>query len=348
MKKHAHFYAIGAAPIDENEGTIRLVSLIRLGNAEGHFDDKGRQEVVDELTLKQVYAYCKSAGTIKVKADHGSGVFSTIGWVDDFSLTDEQVLANFHVYETEESRSKLFEIAKKNPDHMGLSLEFEGKNSVKGDKTFARCEKILAVALVSDPAANKSLFSANPTEQDDQQTNQQNKDMADNEQTPSAEDRIQELTKKFEEYTQAMEARFQKLENPEVVGDDDGDADADKPKETPATDPAEQPDKDSAGKTYVNPDAEIDDEETKKIEMAAQRGAEKAVKIFAASIGVNLAKPGTGGSTTQVKTYQDIINDEAKNFDNNKVAAEAHILRNLGTHPEWKKAYEAHRPVKTS
>lgn len=50
----AHFFKIGAGPtVDEEAGVIRAVSLMALGNAEGHYDKKGRQVVVDGTTASR-------------------------------------------------------------------------------------------------------------------------------------------------------------------------------------------------------------------------------------------------------------------------------------------------------
>jgi hypothetical protein len=331
VEKHCHYYSLQTPSVNEGDGVINGVSLIKTGNADGHFDRKGRQEVVDETTLQQVFAHCKQLGSVKVKADHGSGVFSTIGWVDNFGLTNDKVLGDFHIYENEPQRARLLEIASKNPSHMGMSLEFEGEDEPNGDQAFSRCERILAVALVSDPAANSSLFSIpektiTPMEPTTDEPTA----------TPSLDDlieQVQEMRCKYEELSNKMQA----LEVPVTP-----------PEEVPApiaVDPELDPAKSDPEKTYENADEAIDTEKVKIAEM----GALRAVKLLSAQLGItSLGRPGSGGTAPKIKTYSEIVESETARFDGNKVKAEAFVLSKIGSNPEWKKAYESHRQIKHS
>ena len=157
-----HFFSAipGEARVDEPNRVIRRVSLISEGDAKGHKDDEGRQVIVDQTCLDQIFQYCQSVGSVKVKVDHGSGVFSTAGYVDSFSREPERVTGNLHIYETEDEAPRIFEIARTNPRHMGISLEFLGDDEIAGKKVLARCSEVMTAALVSDPAANRSLFFA--------------------------------------------------------------------------------------------------------------------------------------------------------------------------------------------
>ena len=145
--------------VDVASGTIRKVSLISLGEARGHKDEKGRKVFVDETTLEQVFAFCRQEGTIKVKTDHGSGVLSTIGYLDSFSQEPTRVVGNLHIYDAEPDAPRIFEIAAKNPTHLGISLEFTGLDEVDDRRCLARCDEVITAALVSDAAANKSLYT---------------------------------------------------------------------------------------------------------------------------------------------------------------------------------------------
>ena len=144
--------------VDAASGTIRKVSLISLGEARGHKDEKGRKLFVDETTLEQVFAFCRQEGTIKVKTDHGSGVLCTIGYLDSFSQEPTRVVGNLHIYDSEPDAPRIFEIAAKNPTHLGISLEFTGLDEVDDRRCLARCDEVITAALVSDAAANKSLY----------------------------------------------------------------------------------------------------------------------------------------------------------------------------------------------
>lgn len=146
--------------IDEAKSTIKGVSLISLGEARGHTSNlTGAKIMVDGTTLTQVFECCQNEHTVKVKLDHGSGVLSTIGYVDNFELETNRVTADLHIYDSEPEAPRLFEIAEKNPAHMGISLEFLGLDEERMDgNCYARCSEVLTAALVSDPAANKTLF----------------------------------------------------------------------------------------------------------------------------------------------------------------------------------------------
>lgn len=333
-----HFYIIGKGPvIDESEGVIKGVSLIQKGDAEGHFDKKGRQEVVDDTTLMQVFTYCREVESIKVKADHGSGVFSTIGYVDNFALTPSKVTGDFHIYESEPQRPRLFEIARKNPEHMGMSLEFEGKDEADGNKSFSRCERVLAVALVSDPAANKSLFSREEAKPTTTMDENENKD--DELTVESLAKKYDELSKKFEDY---VAETSKKLENEEPDGDESHEEpDGDEAVEVVATDPTKEPAGSDPEKTYSR----------KEVDAIANAAAEKVIKKFASQVGITkLGKPGPAPTEhAKTKHFEEFVAEKANElFKGDQVAARAHILTNFAKYPEARKAYEASRPVKHS
>jgi len=336
-----HYFKLGAGPtIDETSGTIRAVSLMELGNAEGHFDKKGRQMIVDETTLRQVYEFCVKNGNLKVKADHGSGVMATIGWADNFALTANKVTADFHIYETEPQRPRIIEMARKNPDHLGMSLEFNGEDEVKGDHCLARCDAVFATALVSDPAANKSLFSAIPETKD---TN-----------TTMDKAQYEELSKKIDDLKTTNEAqadlikKFAKKFEDEEKDDKELESDEDKKE-------LEDGDEDKK-ELDENPDADKDDEETKKKEMsallesAATKGAEAAIKAFSSKLGITALKAGPAPEKkVSEKHFEEHVADLAiKEFDGDQGKARVKILTNFAKFPEAKKAYEAQRSVKTA
>lgn len=329
--KH-YFTALDTPSVDAENGIIRAVSLMSAGEAKGHFDDKGRQVIVDETTLEQIFKQCKKMGSVKVKADHGSGVFEIVGWADNFALTGEKVLADVHLYESEPNRPRLLEIAEKNPTHMGISMEFTGVDKARGTVCLSRCDEVIAAAIVDDPAANSSLFSAIPPEPETTENMEP-------ETTPGTPDKYEELSKRFEDLTNKFEEFAKKFENPNEDGDEH---------EMPvvvATDPEDEPSKTDPEKTYQNPDAAIDDEETKKIEMAAER----VFKKYAATLGITpLGKPGNGGSVPKVKTYSEIVDDETRNFDGDRAKAEAFVLSKIGKDETIRKAYAAHRQIKSA
>ena len=311
--------------IDAENGIIRKCSLIKVGAADGHFDKEGRQETVDEKTLVQVFEYCQKAESIKVKLDHGSGVLSTVGYVKNFSIENGKVVGDFHIYETADEKNRILEVAAKNPHHMGMSLEFEGKDEVSGDKSFSRCSRVLTVALVSDPAANTSLFSAIKTET---QTNTTNMEDTTETKEVSLEDRVNELSKKFEDFATKFAKKFEDGEKEVEI-------------EIPATSADDEP-------APMNPNIEEDD--TKKIEYAAKKGAEEAIKQFTAKFGATvLSKAGSPTAPQKEKHFEEHVTDIAlKEFSGDTTKARAAILTNKAKYGDAFKAYEASRLVKHS
>ena len=149
----------------------------------------------------------------------------------------------------------------------------------------------------------------------------------------SIEDRLNELSKKFEEFAK----RFAEPE-PEP---DHQEPDGDEPPAPPATDPADEPAPSDPKKTYSEDDL-------KKVAEFAVAGA---VKSFAAKLGIsNLGKPGTGGlQPAKEKHFEEFVAEVATSqFKGDQNAARAHVLTNLGKNEEWKKAYTATRQVKTA
>lgn len=347
--------------IDEDSGTIQQVSLIRLGEAKGHKDDDGRQVFVDKTTLQQVYDYCVTTGAIKLKADHGGGVFTTIGYVDNYSLQTDKVSGDAHIYDTEEEKPKIFEIARKNPAHMGISLEFDGKDDVAGKQCLARCDEVYTIALVSDPAANKSLFGKKDIakiKKTDTNTNMSKKTLSEAEDKKPTADAAGEddskgeaqfkkyddmLTKCEQLYSKMEEwgSRLSKLENPDSTSDKDNS------KEDPkATDPSEQPATQNKDGDTAFDDAKESDED-KKMAKVAKMASEATAKTFAAKFGVNLQPAGhlTKLQQQAETTFEALLEEEKKRFDGDEGKAMVHLLGKVKTDEKIRKAYSKYRPA---
>lgn len=309
---HRYNFSLGDSKIDLGASTIRQVSLITEGEARGHTTGKEHgflPVMVDQTTLSQVYECLTELGSLKVKADHGSGVFSTAGWVDNFERGDDKVFGDLHIYDAEPEKERLFEIAKKNPTHLGLSLEFEGLDQiVPKQKALARCDSVSAVALVSDPAANKSLFEKNKNSVDESQQNVNKARMATKKLDDKPEIKPEEKkemdsmpgempSNDYESRFAALEARMNKYDEGAVNKED-----ANKPA-LPAINPNAEPKANNNGPTLANgekgevkgdePAANppgVWEEEEKKFEArlarASELGAEKAIRTFAAKLGI--------------------------------------------------------------
>jgi hypothetical protein len=316
-----HYYSIPENAVDPESGAIKGVSLISKGEAAGHYDDDGRQEIIDDVTLSQILQKCFEVKRLKVRADHGSGVMETIGWVENFCMGDNKIIGDMHIYDSEPNKPRIIEIAKKNPGHIGLSVEFSGANEIKGDTTAARCEELHAVALVSDPAANASLFSKPET----------TKPMPDDTTPEPIEDnKFEELLAKYT----ALEERLAKLETVPAEDADHQEPDGDEVVVV-ADDVKDEPSDPNNGG--------YEDEE--KMSKFAAKVAEETLKRYAATVGLAPLKKAGVPVVAKEKSWEDLISDEAANFDGDRVKAEAKLLGKLSD-PAVRKAYSAKRPVK--
>ena len=324
-----HYTALKAPSIDPENGIIKSASLMEKGKAKGHYDKEGRQVMVDDMTLEQVFNQCKKLGSIKVKADHGSGVFEIVGWADNFSLTSNKVTADVHIYEAETNRKRLLEIAEKNPTHMGISMEFTGEDTAQGKVCMSRCDEVLAAALVDDPAANSSLFSTKDVEQTTTTTTTKN--MEEEEKTElSADEKITALEEMVNELSSKFASQFEADKEEDKTELEDGEDGEDPEKEV-----------------IENELEEEEEDDSKKVELAAERIAEKLFKKFASNIGVTqLGRPGVVKEKVKEKSFTDHVGEVAQaEFDGDIVKAQGAILTNFSKYPEAKKAYSASRNI---
>lgn len=333
--------------VDPANGVIHSVSLISVGEAKGHKDEDGHKVFVDATTLEQVYKFCQSQGTIKVKADHGSGVLSTIGYLDSFALESATVRGDLHIYESEPQAPRLFEIAEKNPTHLGISLEFSGVDEVSGTKCLARCSEVITAALVSDPAANKSLYSSKTTTKTlstmpDEPKKEETTPTPDGG-TPQAPS-YDELSAMYEKHKQEFEEFKKRFANDPKMNPDT--------ENTQGTEGAEPKGIDSNTMPHSSGDNDIPvkkaeekkdeaDEDEKKLARAAEMGAQIAIKAFAARLGTQAMPAGAPASASAptVKTFVQLVDEETKNFGGDKTAATLHCIKT------YKAEYAASRHV---
>ncbi len=147
------------------ELAIKNASLISVGPAKGHTDKDTKKPIfVDPTTLDQIMASLAVQPRIRIREDHTTEVGRTIGYAQNYRRAGDKILGDMFFYENADSAPLFVEMAEKNPEHLGLSLEFSGEDEETPDMLLARCFAgdvgVRAVALVSIPAANKSLFSA--------------------------------------------------------------------------------------------------------------------------------------------------------------------------------------------
>ena len=326
-----------SALVDESNNCINRVSLISIGEARGHRDYAGRQMHVDQTTLYQVYKSCLEKGSIKVKADHGSGVFSTAGFVDNFVLENGRVCADLHIYESEEEAAKIFEIARKNPTHIGISLEFTGMDEEVANTCVARCDEVITASLVSDPAANKSLFYSAIYPIDESSPSTKTKSLStnimatdtptDSPKSPTTDmaDTAQTLAKLAEEFANHMTEykAFKKAFDDSKINDTDPGT------EPNITDPTVTPTAKGVQELAIDIDTDAEAAQEAALKKAAEMGATLAIKAFASKLGVILPAGGAAMPLAGKKTFAQIVETETKRFDGDKNAAMLHCIKNF-------------------
>jgi hypothetical protein len=137
--------------IDKDNGVIKDVSLITMGDARGH----GLQ--VDAKTLEQLKASLDSTPSpgIKAKLNHKSGVEAVFGYINNFSIQGNKLKGDLNLLQHHKDYNQTMEQISTMPGQIGLSVAFQGdKEPGKDGKIYARCKRIVSVDLVADPAAN--------------------------------------------------------------------------------------------------------------------------------------------------------------------------------------------------
>jgi hypothetical protein len=148
--------------VDRDNGIIKGVSLIAIGDARGH------KKAVDQRTLETVRDCAKQYGKLRVKFNpttfnHGNGSLAGYIPAESLRIENNKTLGDIHLYKAfpAEAKEYLYEIAETTPNNIGLSIEFTGDDETINKQKFARCEEIFAATIVDLPAANPTgLFAA--------------------------------------------------------------------------------------------------------------------------------------------------------------------------------------------
>jgi hypothetical protein len=148
--------ALEHAHVDPEAGIIKGVSIITCGvTARGHDLE------VDAKTLTQVKACADSMGTVPVKWNHRSGADAVCGYLDNFRIEGAKLLGDWHLLKTHPNFDQAIELAERMPNNIGLSAAFMGQDEKLKGQSFARCQELISVDLVAQPAANPDgLFEA--------------------------------------------------------------------------------------------------------------------------------------------------------------------------------------------
>lgn len=206
MRNMPFFCFAETADIDAELGVIKNVSVMTKGPARGH------DLIIDDTTLEQVLkAANEFQNGVKVKVDHGGGVFSIVGSVRNFRIEGEKLKADLHLLKTAEKAAHIVELARELPDTFGMSVSIHGQHEAIDGETYARCSRIRSCDIVTDPAANPDGLLSEPLVD-----TQNNVCMGDTKnQTESEKEdaiKMKDWQTKTEEWRENSEKRFASLE----------------------------------------------------------------------------------------------------------------------------------------
>lgn len=212
--------------VDAEAGVIRGVSVIT-----GGVQAKGHNLEVDMVTLEQMLEQGEKKGKVPVKWNHKSGADAVNGYLQNFRIKGQKLLADWHLLKSHSQYAHAMEMVTEMPGNVGLSASFMGKNEKVGKKEFARCEDLISVDLVASPAANPSgMFEAKV----DKGANDMAKPA-----TPGAdpnEDKVVDFAAfmgQFQQFAASIDARFTQLE--EALAPDEEEEDEEEEEEVDAT-----------------------------------------------------------------------------------------------------------------
>lgn len=98
----------------------------------------------------------------RTKPNATRGIEEGIGWLRNCKVVEgEGVFADLHVIKSHSFSPVLFEVAERNPTHLGLSHNADGRTVSRGGKRIIESvETVRSVDLVGKPATNESLFES--------------------------------------------------------------------------------------------------------------------------------------------------------------------------------------------
>jgi hypothetical protein len=153
------FHALGLdhGKIDKENGIIHGVSLITAG-----IEARGHDLHTDDKTLEQICSLANEMGQVPVKWNHKTGADAINGYLCNFFVTGNKVKSDWHLLTTHPQFLHALELAERMPGNFGLSTAFlPADPEARDGKKFARCEELISVDLVAQPAANPGgLFEA--------------------------------------------------------------------------------------------------------------------------------------------------------------------------------------------
>lgn len=146
----------GIKRVDRKAGIIYGVAFGTIGEVRGHDEhfDRRTLELYEKLTKE-------FAGGVRIKVDHGSGVFSTVGAWRTPRIEGNVLRGDLHVLPSCEDRELLFDMADEMPDTFGVSPHILRTLETIDGKKFTRPTEIFHADIVDVPATNPAgLYAA--------------------------------------------------------------------------------------------------------------------------------------------------------------------------------------------
>lgn len=146
--------------VDYENAKIHGVSLIT-----GDLVAEGHGLFCDDILLKQLHALGKDMGQIPVTLDHGGGIKSVNGFIDNVRLdtVSKKWRGDWSLLKTHNETETMLERADRQASTFGMSCSFKGppKGVLYMGRKCARAEKLLSVDCVTRAAANPDgMFSS--------------------------------------------------------------------------------------------------------------------------------------------------------------------------------------------
>ena len=146
--------------VDKEKGVIFGASLIMQGPALGH------GMLIDAKTLETALECAQrydSGVKIKFNPDtfnHGDGSIAGYFKKESLMIENGKLIGDAYIEEEFEKRDYLLNLAEKQPDTFGISIDFDNEPEDIGGVLYARCVELQAATVVDQPAANSTgLFA---------------------------------------------------------------------------------------------------------------------------------------------------------------------------------------------
>jgi len=143
--------------VDPGKAVIHGVSLIT-----GNVSAEGHDLYVDGICVNQLFELAKKMGKVPVTLDHGGGIKSVNGFVDNFRIDGAHLRGDWNLLKSHDETPIMLERAERMPEGFGMSVAFKGdkKGTLHMGQKCARAEKLISVDCVTRPAANPNgMFS---------------------------------------------------------------------------------------------------------------------------------------------------------------------------------------------